>query len=378
MEEITEKIEPNEVTEIIPNHIVIITYRLKDHEKFIPSEEIFLESFFQLINEKYELIKYHSSEITSFLGKLPCLYFNKCLVLNKDIPNFIYEIVTEDSHESQILEQKQMFDNIVFICKEELRRNNEYYSYLKYKAKLDKSKNIWTYLFKNFYKNDYYERLMSQTIKDYSPLNTADSCINNIKTSFYKLNILKGNDLGLGLGLSNYNNKFPNNKLFVAGILLYSFLKEDKLMFEEVKRPEIENLKYEENTVSKSLENFYVKFDRLFYNTINAKITSNLSINKESLDKALQLYCMSFDPIAAKEKNKKQKEMSEIQNTIHWKYNLFSFGMFIGIGSIFYFLSTRKKDTSEIANKSNTNYNKPWSSDNTQSIIDNIDNMNIN
>ena len=133
-----------------PNQIVIITYRLEENEKLISAEEVFLEYFFKISNEKFEVVKYHSSEITSFLGKLPCLYFNKNLILNKDIPNFIYEITTDNNelhnstnsqnqpHESHTLDNKRVFDNILYVCREELRVNNEYYAYLKHKTKLDK------------------------------------------------------------------------------------------------------------------------------------------------------------------------------------------------------------------------------------------------
>ena len=349
-----------------PNQIVIITYRLEENEKLISAEEVFLEYFFKISNEKFEVVKYHSSEITSFLGKLPCLYFNKNLILNKDIPNFIYEITTDNNelhnstnsqnqpHESHTLDNKRVFDNILYVCREELRINNEYYSYLKHKMKLDKSKNIWTYFTKNLYKNEYYEHLMSETIKNHNTINPSECCIENIKNAFNKLNTLKANDLGLGLGPIANSFKFTNNQLLIMSILLYSFLKEDKFMFIDVKRPEIENLKYEEESVIKSLEAFFNKVDRLFESTISGKVGHNLSIDKEKLVVALQKYCMSFDPIATKEKNKKQREMSEIQNSNNWKYNLFSIGMFLLIGSVFFFLSTRKEqNSSKTENKSN-------------------------
>ena len=329
--------------ENIPNQIVIVTYRLEQNKEFIPAEEILLESFLKIAKEKFEIVTYHSQEITSFLGKLPCLYINKNIILNKDIPNFIYNSVNEDSlesTESKNDDQLKVFENILFICKEELRPNNEYYSYLKQKAKYERSKGILSYFTRNFSKNSYYEHIMAESLKNYDYTNPMNSCINNIKDAYFRLNILKGNDFNL----SDQNSNFPNNKLLVIGLLLYAFLKEDRLMFEEIKRPEIENLKYEQNNIILSLENFFTKVDRLYYNIPNKKISHGLILYKEKLLSLLKKYGMNFDPISSKEKNKKQKEVSEIQNANQWRYNLISIFVFLGVGAIFWYLSTRKDD----------------------------------
>ena len=105
-------------------NIILITYRDINNPNFIPAEEIFMKISFQKFNLEYKVIEYDYTDNTSFFGRLPIIYFNGNIITMRNIPEFIYELL--DIPNGDYL---QNYKNILYILRDKLKFNNEYFSF---------------------------------------------------------------------------------------------------------------------------------------------------------------------------------------------------------------------------------------------------------
>jgi hypothetical protein len=321
--------------------IIIITYRLRENLKYIPSEEIIFYHIFENNQNKYiqcERIIVGDDCNSSFYGKLPIIYFDGRIVKNKNILFFLkdYFIKNSDKHFDTF------FENLVTILSEQLRFSNENYYYWKLKEKIEKDKhknafNFFKYIVTNKnIKNIHYETLTNDMINNKLSNNVKEINFNenksadNIVDAFRKIELLKSKIF------------FQEEKNILIKLVIYGFLTEDKMLFDKVKRPFLENLKYDQVPFYKNLfEVYYPKLEE-YFNSIEKD--KNKCINLEIKDNVivqqmLKKYSMFFDP----KKKKNFRTIEEIEITRSYQNNLFAIIIFCGVTVALFFISSRKK-----------------------------------
>lgn len=312
--------------------VIIITYRLIDNLEFRPAEEVFLRIMINKLGLNYEKIEYLGTKVNNlFSHKLPSLYFNGKFINNKNIFHFIKDLIINQI----VIKNKESFnrfyDNLVYTLRNELRIANEFYYYLKIKEKLTSSslKTISAVFKKNFHVNKQYELLINDICGNvsysknpyFSFLGIEEKIVEIIKNSNNKINIFKEKDF------------FNTDLNLILQFTIYSFIKEDRTLFFKVKRPAIDNLKYEESYIYNSIGAFYNKVDNLIGNK-SAKFNFNLA----ELDKELILKHSILLNTKKKMPTKNIQEI-EIKNNIY--HNLFAVITFVGFGLILFYLSSR-------------------------------------
>lgn len=361
-----EKVIKKNMENINSNKITLITYRLSENPLFKPAEEIFLHHVMEKLGMNYDIIEYDGLEVNNFFGKLPVIYYNGNIIIEKNIFNFIKDFVfhnnlslnspnNNQSSLPQFKEFENYFNLLLFTLKEGLSQANYYYYYLKMKEKIEKSKNkklfssIRTYLFSRIeYENinNYLLNTFSQigNLKNiYLPLESKLYEI--IKDSFSKINFLITKEFA-----------DRNQSLFIK-LLFFSFLKEDKVLFTKVKRPVIENLKYEEDKMLsnigayfKSLEDGVVKntdikfiFPGVSGNAQSSnmkKLEINQSLTQVLTQEKIKKYSISFNPKPIK----KIEDIQEFQSRTNFYHQIFSIGIFGAFALIIFYMTTRKNN----------------------------------
>ena len=300
--------------------IILITYRLEDNLSFRPTEETFFKLIFKAIGIKYEKRIYNKEKTTLFFGKLPCLYVDGSIIQNRNITKFIKTILDTIYNDNF----DKLFELVEFIIRKELRNSNELYYFTQRNMKYERSKKIFTRISHFFTKNTHFEKITC----DYLNINKneqKEEIILNILKSYNKLHILL---------MQNENTQEHLKENFnLIDVYLYSYLNEEKTLFEDIAKPYLENLKNEDKYIFESFYNFYIQFDK-FKSKMKFKIKSN-----EEIDKTITDYSMNFGK--SKKNDKKEVELSEFERRSVWKYNLFSVGIFVSIGVLFIFLSKR-------------------------------------
>ena len=130
-------------------------------------------------------------------------------------------------------------------------------------------------------------------------------------------------------------------------LIIYSFLKEDKVLFSKVKRPLIENLKYDEDKMFASIGAYYKGVeDGVIKNTdvkfINVNVNNILGSNNNQ--ELLELYkklSISFNPKSTYS-TKKVEDIQEYQVRTNFYHQIFSIGIFCSFAGIIYYFTMRK------------------------------------
>jgi hypothetical protein len=359
-----ENVIKKKIENINSNKITLITYRIPENPLFKPAEEIFLHHVMDKLGMTYDIIEYEGLEVNNFFGKLPVIYYNGKIIIQKNIFNFIKDFVFHNQYNTNIsnsnsssLTQFKEFENyinlLLFTLKEGLSQANDYYYYLKMKEKIEKSKNkklfssIRTYLFsRREYENinNYYLNTFPQ-IGDlnniYLPIESK--LYEVIKDSFSRIHFLMGKEFA-----------DRNQNLFIK-LLIFSFLKEDKVLFTKVKRPVIENLKYDEDKMLsnigayfKSVEDGVVKNTDIKFiihgvsGIVQSAGTKNYETSQSLTEKLTQeqikKYSISFNPKPVK----KVEDIQEFQARTNFYHQIFSVGIFGAFALIIFYMTMRK------------------------------------
>ena len=129
------------------------------------------------------------------------------------------------------------------------------------------------------------------------------------------------------------------NQNLLIKLLIFAFLKEDKILFSKIKRPVIENLKYEEDKMLSNIGAYYKGVeDGVIKNTdikFNFKNLESGNLSHEDLKK----YSISFNPKPVK----KIEDIQEFQARINFYHQLFSVGIFAGFALIIFYMTLRKE-----------------------------------
>jgi len=126
-----------------------------------------------------------------------------------------------------------------------------------------------------------------------------------------------------------------NQNLFIK-LLIFSFLKEDKVLFTKVKRPLIENLKYEEDKMFESIGTYYKNVEETIVKNQNIKFTSNRNSKSEKIKNLFTFY----NP---KSKSHKVEGIQEFQAKSNFYHQIISIGIFCGFTFVLFYLTMKKK-----------------------------------
>jgi len=339
--------------------IILITPRLKDNSEYKPAEEILLEILSQRIGLKFEIIECNLYETNNFFGRPPVLYFNGKVITNHNIFHFLRDLnifhfekdeIQKDpllDHSAIIQRKNVLFDNIIQVLRDQLRFSNEFYSYLKYKEKVEKNQNrkIFFSFFSNFFKikidASAYEQI-SETVLNNFPIISNRENLNLsiekklsllIKDAYIKLNkIIKDFESQRG-----FDQTLTIEEKIFYNLLIFSFLKEDKFLFSssDFSRPILEYMDQIEEENFSNIANFYTKIK----NEINVMENSHKNIKIcEHHFHISKNYSLAINP-----SNKKVKNIQEMEVTRSLHHNLFSIGVFSVTALILLYISTRKK-----------------------------------
>lgn len=345
--------------------IILVTYRLKENNLFQPAEEILLHYVVEKLGLTYERIEYDGTEVNNFFGKMPVVYFNGKIIVNKKIVHFLKDIIllqkinfntnsnnaTTNTCMNLLSEFDNHIENLIYVLKDQLSFSNEYYYYLKLKEKYQKLKtkkmlsSLKTFLFT---KNDY-ENVNNNIINSFSCVNNLNQMYMNvdnkidylIKDSFHKLHSL-------------INREFSDKNLnLFTKLLIYSFLSEDKNLFIKIKRPVIEHLKSEEDTIFSNIGVFYKNVEEGIVNNKEVKFVNNIfdknlltsnnvnSLNSEVILKEIlqvvKKYSISFNPKV------KNEDLQQYQARSSFYHQVFSIGIFCGFAVLLFYITTRRK-----------------------------------
>jgi hypothetical protein len=335
----------NNKSTTLTNKIIIITNKFPENPNFQQAEEILLQIILEKNGMKYEKIEYENSfgsEINNFLGKLPVLYFNGKIIPNSKIFHFLKDLVVINGGDNWNF-NNTLFENLILILRDQLRFANELYYYNKLKEKYtkDKQKNLFSFK-KLLHMNKSYEEMSNSILNTftvisspkYMHLNSEAKVTEVIKDAFLKLNLLIKS--GRNNLYNSVNNSNSVNSLFIS-YLIYSFLKEDKLLFSgtKIRRPVIENLKNEEDIILSNIGAYYKSIEDNLVKSQN----SNTKIHFKSTLEIAKKYSHPFNP-----KNKKAPvNIQELQAEKSLYHHLFSIAIFCSAAALLFIMTTREK-----------------------------------
>lgn len=317
--------------------LILVTYRLSDNSQFIPAEEMIVDYIFNdvptIVLEKIILEEHYKS---NFLGSLPCFYFTGKIIPNDKLLFFLKDVLFEENKEFDVY-----FDNLVYTIKESFRFGNQHYYYWKSKEKKEKKSNFFMRFLGrllNINQNVHYESLSNEILNNLIEFFTPHKEINihEIKSnevildSITKLSILKQKQFD------------DNNRNLFIRLIFMSFLSEDKFLFNKLKRPFVENLKYQNNPSYLDLFQNYLEKEQLFTKPLpgSFNVKLNTSINDTSrLHDKIKKHAMFFDP----KKKRNFRTIEEIQINKSFQNDLIGVGIFCGMTLLLLILSSRKK-----------------------------------
>lgn len=303
--------------------VVIVTYRMKENETFRPTEEVLLKLIFKASGIKYEKRISYDNTHSNFFGNLPCLYINGIIIQNRKIFKFVRSIL-DDQYDKNDADYNKLVDLIEYTISQQLKTNMKIYYNL---MRNDKKKNS----------SKFFNRLKHYLFPDDNYINTACDYL-NIEGFNNKVNITQNiincyNNLHYYLFQKGTLNKPNENGMFnLIEAYLYSFLKEEKTMFDEVNRPTLQNIKVDNKA---NLEAFYEFFTS--YDKVRKTIKVNLKSEEEIVKKALE-----FSKVKAKQEKKEEvKDLVSYESDSANRYNIIPIFLFLGITSMSYILSRR-------------------------------------
>jgi hypothetical protein len=318
--------------------IILVTYRLPENPLFKPAEEIFLHDVMEKMGLTYDIIEYDGLEVNNFFGKLPVIYFNGKVILHKNIFSFVKDYLFNGNNTNESFKDfENHFNLLMFTLKEGLSQANEYYYYLKMKEKIEKSKNkkLFTSIRSYFFSKREYESVNNYLLNAFPQIANLNNIYLPVESKIYE--IIKDSFSKINLLMSKeFSDR--NQNLFMK-LLIFAFLKEDKILFTKIKRPVIENLKYEEDKMLSNIGAYYKGVeDGVIKNTdvkFNFKNLDSGNLSHEDLKK----YSISFNPKPVK----KIEDIQEFQARTNYYHQFFSVGIFAGFALIIFYMTVRKE-----------------------------------
>jgi hypothetical protein len=311
--------------------VIIVSYRIKENEAFRPSEEILLKLIFKASGIQYEKRISYDNTLSSFFGNLPCLYINGNIIHNRKIFKFVRSIL-DGQYEKNDADYDKLVDLIEYTISQQLKNNMKIYYNLKRNEKKKNSSKFFTRLKHYLFPDAYYIKTACDylNIEHNDPNNTTQNiinCYNNIHYILFQKGRL---------------NKPNENAMFnLIEAYLYSFLKEEKTLFNEVNRPTLQNIKVDNKVNLEAIYEFYTSYDK-----VRKTIRVNLKPQEEIIKQALE-----FSKVKGKEKKKDEiKDLVKFENDSSNKHNLIFICLFVGISLVSYIIGRRRKNNS---NKSN-------------------------
>lgn len=315
-------------------NVIIITYRMKDNQAFRPMDEVLLKLIFKRGGIKYGKRIFLGDKVSLFYGKLPCVYINGTLIQNRNILSFVRRIIDNqnDKHEA---EDNKMIELIEYTISQQLKNNLEIYYNLDKNDKINNSKKLFKRIKHYFLEDNYFQETASQYL-NLNKHNIKENIVENIIQCYNNLFYLlfqKGS-----LNVHTQNGSFNLIEAY-----LYSFLKEEKGLFNEVNRPTLQNIKVNQKV---NLESFYEFF------TSYEKLRKTIKINLKQPEEIMKI----VPEFSIKEKTEKKEEnsyLAQFDTNSFNKYNLIPLGLFFGISFVIYLIGKRNERNSNENNIKN-------------------------
>jgi hypothetical protein len=284
-------------------NIILITYRDRDNIAYIPAEETFAKNCFGSFGLKFKVIEYDYTDNTSFFGRLPVLYFNGNIIIQRNIPGFLVSLMDCESSDFLIY-----FENLLYLLRDELRLKNEYFL-LKEREKGNKRQGFIERIKSVFYKASQIDTLAEVIICNRDGVIATH--FEDNKFEELKLKILQ--KIQMFDSKFNIDNEYQR---YLKDLLIYSYLLENKSHFPEEKL------------------------------TDNILIISEASVTKAiklPLRKEIETVILKFRMKFSTKSKERKFLLQEQQITNNFYHTLISFFIFVSFTGVVWYLTKRKK-----------------------------------
>lgn len=320
------------VLEIDKKSYFTIIVRRQENTKFTAPEENMIDLLFKYFSIKYQKIEYFSDEINLFFGKIPVIYTLNDIVENKNIPNFLVELIFQQEN---IFSSK--IENLLYILRDMYKISFEYLVYLKAKEKQSAKNSIFDKI-TNFFKKDFvYENNLKTIFDNISLFNDNNEFHLSLEE---KSKALMAHCYSFLMEIFYSETKRKDKTLdykkreLLLNVFIYSYIKE------EIDNPTITNIfqsNQKINAFKNEIMNFIEYEVKRRNNNNNNFLLSGFKLTDSYLKQIKKDNCIKFF------KAEKQEDIIEKTVSSKAKQGMITVGIFFFAGLVFYWLSNRKK-----------------------------------